>query len=151
MSANAAARPATGALYTPELLSLAVSLAANPFDPAMPFIGDAHSRTCGSTVRISLAVDVGGRIERIGLRASACAVGQAAAALFVRGAVGRSRPELADARDALSAWLGGDAAMPDWPGLEALQAARAHPGRHGAILLAWNAALAALSNDEAPR
>lgn len=151
MSAKAAARPAAGALYTPELLALAVSLAATPFDPSMPFAGEAHSRTCGSTIHMSLAVDASGRIERIGLRASACAVGQAAAAIFVRGAVGRSAGEIAGARDNLAAWLGGDAPMPDWPGLEALGAARAHPGRHGAIILAWNAALAALSNGEAPR
>jgi len=39
--------------------------------------------------------------------------------------------------------------LPDWPGLDAIEAARAFPGRHGAMLLPWQAALAALSSERA--
>ena len=138
-------------LYTPDLLALAVSLGELPFDPLMPLIGEARSRTCGSTLRLSLALDQEGRIGQVGVRASACAVGQAAAALFAKGASGRSASDLAAARAEIAAWLAHDAPLPAWPGLAVLEPARAHPGRHGAILLAWDAALAALSNGEAPR
>ena len=138
-------------LYTPELLSLAVSLAATPFDPAMPFMGEARSRTCGSTLVMSLETDAAGAISRVGLRAAACAIGQSAAALFVAGAQGLSRADIAATFDDLSAWLAGSGPIPRWPGLEVLRPALEHPGRHGAILLAWEAALAALSNSEAPR
>ena len=42
-------------------------------------------------------------------------------------------------------WLVQETApQPGWPGLDALAAARAYPARHGAILLAWRAALEAL-------
>ncbi len=49
-----------------------------------------------------------------------------------------------DARQALAAWLTNDGAMPDWPGIALLEPARGYPARHGAILLAWDAALDAL-------
>lgn len=140
---------ASAPLYTPELLALAVSLADRPLDPAMPLMGEARSRTCGSTVRLTCAIDREGRLGRLGLQVSACAVGQAAAALFANAAVGADAVDLARARRAIAAWLGGGGPLPDWPGLDVLAPARAHPARHGAVLLAWDAALAALSNAQA--
>ncbi len=141
--------PRTGAvLYSRELLALAVALADVPFDPDLPLIGEARSRTCGSTLRLSASLDGDGRFDRFGLRVSACAVGQAAAALFARGAVGRSAADVAVSREQIASWLAQGVPPPDWPGLAALEPARAYPARHGAILLAWDAALAALSNAE---
>ena len=98
-----------------------------------------------------LALDREGRIARIGCRAQACAIGQAAAALFLDHAVGRSEAELAHARDELTRWLTGDGLQPNWPGIALLDRARAYPARHGAILLAWDAALAALASQPALR
>jgi NifU-like protein involved in Fe-S cluster formation len=142
------ARP-RAALYTTELLALAVSLAERPFDPEMPLAGEARSRTCGSTLRMSCATDAEGRLTSVGMQVSACAVGQAAAALFAKGAVGLDAGEVGEARGAIWTWLAGEAEQPDWPGLDALATVRAHPARHGAVLLAWDAALAALSKAEA--
>ncbi len=136
------ARAAT--LYTPEILAAATGLAAWPWNDALPLQGEARSRTCGSTLRIGLALDAQGRIAAIGLRAHACAIGQAATQAFARAATARSRTEIADTRAAIGAWLAGEGALPDWPGLDVIAAARAHPSRHGAIVLAWDAALAAL-------
>lgn len=143
MTSQAAARGGS-ALYTPELLALAVSLAEWPLDPAAPLQGQARSTTCGSTIAFGCAIDPEGRIHAPGLRVTACAVGQAAAALFVANAGGCDRQTIADARGAIAAWLAGDRSLPDWPGLAKLDPARAYPARHGAILLPWNAALAAL-------
>jgi NifU-like protein involved in Fe-S cluster formation len=133
-------------LYTPELLALAVSLAEYPADPALPLHGQARSKSCGSTLAVGLAVDGEGRIERLGLQVRACAVGQASAALFARAAPGRSLHDIAAAHDALTAWLAGADGLPDWPGLAAIAPARDFPARHGAIMLPWTAALAALSS-----
>lgn len=146
---GASAGPRTSVLYTPDLLALAVSLAEVPYDPAMPHIGDARSRTCGSTVIVSLSTDESGRVADVGLRVSACAVGQAAAALFAAGARGFDRSAIAAARDEIAAWLAGSAGVPDWPEIDLLDAARPFPARHGAVLLAWDGALAALSNERA--
>ena len=133
-------------LYSPEILAAAVGLAAFPFDAELPLQGEARSRSCGSTLRIALSLDGQGRIVRIGCRAQACAVGQAAAQIFASAAPGRSAAEIASARSELALWLSGAGAAPDWQGIALLDAARDYPARHGAILLAWDAALAALAS-----
>ena len=137
------------ALYTPDLLALAVSLAEWPFSEEAQFTGEARSVTCGSRVNFASSVDRNGRIDCPGLHVTACAIGQAAAALFAAGAAGRTRQDIAAARDAIMVWLAGDGALPDWPGFAVLEPARAYPGRHGAIPLAWNGALAALPKETA--
>ena len=137
-------------LYTPELLALAVALADYPPDPTLPLHGDARSKSCGSTLATDIAVDMGGRIERLGMRVRACAVGQASAAIFARAAAGRTLADIEAMHAALTEWLAGSGERPDWPGLAALDAARDFPGRHGAIMLPWTAARAALSTLPTP-
>lgn len=132
------------ALYSPEVLALATSLAVLPLDEALPLRGSARSPACGSSLEVGLALDPAGRIARVGIRAHSCAVGQAAAAIFAQGAAGCTRADLLGTLAALEAWLGDDGEMPQWPGLGAIAAARDFPGRHGAMLLAWRAALVAL-------
>ena len=139
----------TASLYTPELLGLAVSLARYPTIDQAEHVGEARSRTCGSTATVSFELDRTARIARAGLRVSACAIGQAAAAIFADGAIGRDRTEIERALAQLESWLGGGP-EPDWPGFVPLAPARAHPGRHGALLLPWRAALAALPKADRP-
>lgn len=135
-------------LYTPAVLALAASLARFPLEATLDLHGAARSPACGSTLELGLACDAAGRIERIGMRAHACAIGQACAALFAEAAKGMTRPQVAAALDELGAWLGGSGELPAWPGLEAVAAARSYPARHGAMLLAWRAALDALPSNE---
>ena len=137
-------------LYSQAMLEAAVSLAGWPLSDDFPLTGEARSRTCGSTAAVGLALDGEGRIARVGCRVQACAVGQSAAASFAGNAVGRSEPEVAEARAAVAAWLAGGP-PPDWPGLTLIAPAIAYPARHGAILLAWDAALAALAPQPALR
>lgn len=138
---------ATAVLYTPEVLGLATSLAAHPWDEMLPLRGEARSRSCGSTIALALATDAEGRIARLGLKSSACAIGQAAAAIFAAAAPGRDAAAIRDAERAIAAWLSGEADRPDWPGLDAIAAARDYPARHGAIMLAWQAARELLPTD----
>jgi NifU-like protein involved in Fe-S cluster formation len=140
------------ALYTPEVLAAAVSLAGFPLDNALPLLGEARSRTCGSSLALRLGTDAQGRIVAAGCSAKACAIGQAAAALFLGSAVGKGRAGIAEARGELAQWLASDGdltecSLPDWPGIALLEPARRHAGRHAAILLAWDAALAALDGE----
>ena len=132
-------------LYTPAILAAATGLAEWPWDDSLPLRGEARSRKCGSTIALGLSVDDDGRVVKLGLRPHACAVGQAAAQVFAKSAVGRDRAALADARSALGLWLDGSGEMPQWPGMELLAPALAYPARHGAVVLAWDAALAALA------
>ncbi|MFN3470412.1 MAG: iron-sulfur cluster assembly scaffold protein [Novosphingobium sp.] len=135
---------ASRGLYTPEVLATAMELADHPWNDALPLRGTARSRTCGSVIDLALATDDNGGITRAGVRPHACAIGQAAAALFLRSAAGKDASAIAAARDAIALWLSGADRLPDWPGLALLEPARAHSARHPAILLAWDAALDAL-------
>lgn len=135
----------SAALYTPEILALAVELAEYPLIGAGGQCGDAASRVCGSKVALELLMDADGAIERAGAQVTACAIGQAAAALFLRSARGRHTTDISEALTSLETWLSGASVHPHWPGVDQLAPARAHPARHAAILLPWKAALAALS------
>ena len=134
------------ALYTPAILELAMELANYPVNADFAHRGEAASRVCGSRVAIGLNTDRDGRIERIGAKVTACAIGQAASALFLRSARGLDAAALNAAQRSIAAWLAGADPVPEWEGIAVLDAARSYPARHPAILLPWNAALAALSN-----
>ena len=93
---------------------------------------------------MALTLGGDGTIATVGIRPHACAVGQASAALFARSAAGRDAGDIRAARGMIADWLAGSGPLPDWPGLSLIEAARAYPARHGAILLAWDAAIEAL-------
>lgn len=139
MSAASAAK-----LYTPELLALAVDLTNYPVNPAHSLTAAARSRSCGSSLEISVSLDSDSRIDAVGMRVTACAVGQASAAIFAAAASGQTAGDIAASLNAIECWLAGQYPLPNWPGLAALEPARGYIGRHGAILLPWRAADAAL-------
>lgn len=132
-------------LYTPAILGAAAGLADFPWDETLPLKGEARSRSCGSTIAMALSINAAAQVAQIGIRPHACAVGQAAAHVFSSSARGLTRAEISAARLSLAAWLTGEGPAPAWPGIELIAPARAYPARHGAILLAWDAALVALA------
>ena len=135
-------RPAGAVLYTPEILQLAVSLADYPFDETAACTGSARSRTCGSEIEMSSARP--DRIGSLGIRAKACAIGQASAAIFAAGADGATPAAIENALREIEGWLAGTGQTPSWPGIAALQPAIPHAARHAAILLPWKAACSML-------
>ena len=127
-------------LYTPEILGLATSLADYPWDDALPLKSEARSRSCGSSIALGLSLDAQDRVERVGLRSHACAIGQAAAAIFASDVEGRTLAEIDASAREVEDWLAGKSGMPEWKGIAAIAPARDYPARHGAIMLAWKAA-----------
>ena len=135
-----------GKLYTPQLLSLATELAQYPLgDRKWGQFAQSRSRTCGSTIALGIDHDDAGRVEKLGMRVSACAVGQASAAIFARALEGVDAATIVEIRGGMDAWLNGNGAAPQWPDIELLEPALEHSARHAAILLPWNAAVEALS------
>lgn len=128
------------------MLGLATALSQYPFDPQLPLQAEARSRSCGSIIALGLSLDDNRLIANIGMQVSACAIGQASAALLAQAAAGIPGDRISATAEALEHWLAGTGALPDWPGLEVLAQAREHPGRHGALLLPWTAACLALSS-----
>lgn len=136
----------TGKLYTPQLLALATQLAANPLDREFQYGTSRRSRSCGSKLDVGLDLGADGCISAIGLRVSACAVGQASAALLAQSLVGRKVTDVIATTSVMELWLSGKGELPDWPDFAVLGAARPYHGRHEALLLPWKAACDALSN-----
>lgn len=135
----------SGALYTRDILRLAVSIPHLGVLEEPDGEADLRSPTCGSRVRVMVRLDREQRIARVAQEVEACAFGQASAALMGAHAVGRSRQDVADAIDDLQQWLSGASDEPSsWPDLSVLAPARERSGRHGAILLPFRALLAAL-------
>ena len=133
----------TEPLYTRDILRLAASLV--PFEPLARTDGEAELRspTCGSRLRLAVAVD-DGRVTEIAQKVEACAFGQASAAVMIAGAKGRNLAEARAGLAGVEAWLGGDDNAAAWLDLAPLNPARSRIGRHGAMLLPFRALVAAL-------
>lgn len=129
------------ALYNTAILRLAASIPHQERLETPQASVRKVSPICGSRVTADVDLDESGRVARFGQEVRACALGQASAAILGAEVLGKTPLELAEARDALAAFLKGEADMPgDWPGIEVLSPAQPHKGRHGSILLAFQAA-----------
>jgi NifU-like protein involved in Fe-S cluster formation len=132
-------------LYSRDILRLASAIPNLGRLEAPEGSAERMSKLCGSRVVVDVALDGEGRIAALGHEVKACALGQASAALMASQAIGRSEEDLAEARDSLAAYLSGETEAPGaWPGLAVFATARAFPARHGAILLPFEAAAAAV-------
>ncbi len=141
----------TEKLYTPQLLAAAMDLANYPPIETALLHGEARSPTCGSSVAVDLFLDEEERIERIGLKVTACAIGQGSAAILARHAPGKLPEEIRAAAESMAAWLAEEGPAPIWPELAMIAPARDYRARHGAMLAPWRAAIAALSSAAASR
>ena len=104
------------------------------------------SRLCGSTIEIDLKLD-GDVIGELALRVKACALGQASAAVLSAHLRGASLAEVEQARDGLRAMLKSSGPAPEgrFGGLSALEGARDYPARHQSVMLAFEAAVEAVT------
>ena len=130
----------TASLYNTQILKLATSIPHHARLAHAQGTSERRSPICGSRVTVDVILDADGRVAELGQEVRACALGQASAALMGAYAIGRSLPELADARDSLAAYLTGAGDHPgSWPGLDIFEPARAHSARHASIRLAFEA------------
>jgi NifU-like protein involved in Fe-S cluster formation len=135
------------ALYTPEILRLAVSIAhLGRLEGAYSSV-EKRAPVCGSRVRLDYRLDDAGRIVAFAQEVNACALGQASAALLGARVIGSTAADIEAALAYLQTLLSGEAVRESvWPSLEIFTPAIDYPARHGAILLPF-AALAAGLND----
>lgn len=132
-------------LYSGRILALAADIPHLGRLGAPDGTAKKRSPLCGSTVTVDVTV-ADGRISGFGQDVKACALGQAAAAVVGAAVIGRSRDEVALAREQLVAMLKAGGPSPDAPfdGLEVLLPARDYANRHASILLSLEATLDAL-------
>lgn len=133
-------------LYPTEVLRLAAQLPADGKLNNADGATRKRSMVCGSQVEVSLLLDREGRIQDLGLDVEACVLGQAAASILARHAVGASLDEVRDARDGLDAMLRQGAPPPTgrFAELAELASVREYPRRHASTMLAFRAAAEAM-------
>ncbi len=131
-------------LYNLDILRLAASLIPGDRLEKADGIAEVRAPLCGSRIQAEVAFDDDGKISGLAVRASACALGQASAAILKANAVGSDMATVGHVRTQIVDMLTGNAPPPQiWPDLALLAPARDYPSRHAAILLPYDAILAA--------
>jgi NifU-like protein involved in Fe-S cluster formation len=128
-------------LYSAKILTLAANLPHAGRLPAPQASAEKVSKLCGSRVVVDVVMD-GSRVAMFAQDVTACALGQAAAAVLGAHVIGADVLEIEMARDAFRAMLKQDAPAPDgrFSDLRMLEPVRDYPARHTSALLAFEAA-----------
>lgn len=136
-------------LYSGRILELAASIPAVGRLNGPDATVRRRSPLCGSTVTVDVRLD-DGRVADYAQDVKACALGQAAASVVGRVAVGRTREEIEAARDELRTMLKSDGPDPRAPfeELGVLRPARDYKNRHASIMLALEALAEAMAEAE---
>ncbi|MFN7322184.1 MAG: iron-sulfur cluster assembly scaffold protein [Methylobacterium sp.] len=112
----------------------------------------AHSRLCGSTVTVDLAME-GDVVTDFAQEVQACALGQASSSIMARNVVGSTAGELREMRDTLRRMLKENGAPPagKWEDLRVLEPVRDFKARHASTMLTFDAVVDAIAQIEAKR
>lgn len=113
----------------------------------------AHSKLCGSTVTIDLAMD-GDTVTDFAHEVKACALGQASSSIMARNIVGATAGELRQLREDVRRMLKENGAPPvdgRWADIAVLEPVRDYKARHASTLLTFDAVVAAINDIEAKR
>jgi NifU-like protein involved in Fe-S cluster formation len=110
----------------------------------------AHSKLCGSTVTVDLAMKEG-KVTDFAHEVRACALGQASSSIMARNVVGSSAEELRDVRDAMRKMLKENGPPPSgkWSDLKVLEPVRNYHARHASTMLTFDAVVDAIGQIEA--
>jgi NifU-like protein involved in Fe-S cluster formation len=132
------------ALYNRDILRLASSLVAGDRLDSPDGSAERRSPVCGSRIQADVNIAGNGSISGLALRANACALGQASAAIVRANAADTRISVIGEIRAGVELALKSGAPMPSiWPDLALLTPAKGYPSRHAAILLPYDAVLAA--------
>jgi len=112
----------------------------------------AHSRLCGSKVRIWLKMD-GDTISAFSHDVKACALGQASSSIMARHVVGATAGEVRKAREDMLGMLKADGEGPDgrFADMRYLLPVRDYKARHASTMLTFDAVVDAIGQIEAKR
>lgn len=112
----------------------------------------AHSRLCGSTVTVDLAME-GDRVTDFAHEVRACALGQASSSIMARTVVGSTAEELRAVRETMRRMLKEDGPPPEgrWADLAFLEPVRDYRARHASTMLTFDAVVEAVDKIEAAR
>jgi NifU-like protein involved in Fe-S cluster formation len=113
----------------------------------------AHSKLCGSTVTVDLAMD-GDTVTDFAHEVKACALGQASSSIMGRNVVGSNASELRKLRDDVRRMLKENGPPPadgKWADIAVLEPVRDYKARHASTLLTFDAVVDAIGQIENKR
>ncbi|MCV3737516.1 iron-sulfur cluster assembly scaffold protein [Rhizobium sp. TRM96647] len=112
----------------------------------------AHSRLCGSRVKIWLKMD-GDRVSDFAHEVKACALGQASSSIMARHVIGATAAEVRKAREDMLAMLKADGEGPEgrFEDMRFLRPVRDYKARHASTMLTFDAVVDAIGQVEARR
>ena len=136
-------------VYNRRILELAGDIPRIGRLPRPDASATAHSKLCGSTVTIDLAMD-GDTVTDFAHEVKACALGQASSSVMARQVVGSNAAELRDVRIQMRKMLKekGPAPGGKWADLAVLEPVRDYQARHASTLLTFDAVVAAIDQIE---
>lgn len=137
-------------IYNTRILELAASIPLTGRLAAPDASATAHSKLCGSTITVDLAIR-DGRVAEYGQTVKACLLGQAAASIMGQQIVGSTPAELHTIAATMRAMLkdGGEPPTGRWAELAVLQPVKDFKARHASTLLVFDAVERALAEIEA--
>jgi NifU-like protein involved in Fe-S cluster formation len=140
------------AIYNEKILDYAANIPRLGRLAAPDATATAHSRLCGSTVTVDLAVD-GDRVADFAHEVRACALGQASSSIMARTVVGATTAELRAVREAMRRMLKENGPPPTgrFAELSVLEPVRDYKARHTSTMLTFDAVVDALDQIEAKR
>ncbi len=139
-------------VYNRRILELAADIPRQGRLAAPDASATAHSKLCGSTVTIDLAME-GDVVTDFAHEVKACALGQASSSIMARHVVGSTAAELREIRDVARRMLKENGPAPDgkWGDLRVLEPVRDYKARHASTLLTFDAVVDAIGQVEARR
>jgi NifU-like protein involved in Fe-S cluster formation len=139
-------------IYSQRILELAAALPRTARLAMPEATATAHSKLCGSTVTVDLAMQ-GDVVTDYGQSVKACLLGQSAASVMGREVIGASAGELRAVGAAMRKMLkeGGPPPQGKWSDLAVLEPVHDYKARHASTLLVFDAVEDAIRQIEAGR
>jgi NifU-like protein involved in Fe-S cluster formation len=138
-------------IYNKRIIELAGNIPRLGRLPAPHATATAHSKLCGSTVKIDLAMD-GDIVTDFAHDVKACALGQASSSIMAKNVVGSTAEELRALRETVRKMLKENGAPPadgKWAEIALLEPVRDYKARHASTLLTFDAVVDAIGQIEA--
>jgi NifU-like protein involved in Fe-S cluster formation len=136
-------------IYNKRIIELAGNIPRLGRLPAPDASATAHSKLCGSTVKVDLKME-GDVVTDFAHDVKACALGQASSSIMARHVVGSHANELRELRETVRRMLKENGPPPDgkWADIALLEPVRDYKARHASTMLTFDAVVDSIGQIE---
>jgi NifU-like protein involved in Fe-S cluster formation len=137
-------------IYNKRIIELAGNIPRLGRLPSPDATATAHSKLCGSTVKVDLKMD-GPVVSDFAHDVKACALGQASSSIMASHVIGSTANELRELRETVRKMLKENGKPPEgkWADIALLEPVRDYKARHASTMLTFDAVVDAIGQIEA--